>query len=35
MFMVHSPAGGKILETWDAMIDLQKQGLIKSVYRFH
>ena len=29
LYLMHSPIGGKILETWDAMIELKEQGLIK------
>ena len=29
LYLIHSPAGGKILETWDTMFELQRQGLIK------
>jgi diketogulonate reductase-like aldo/keto reductase len=28
---MHSPSGGKTLETWDAMIELKQQGKIKYV----
>ena len=26
LFLIHSPVGGKIVETWKAMIDLMNQG---------
>ena len=29
LYLIHSPKGGKTLETWDGMIELQKQGLIR------
>jgi diketogulonate reductase-like aldo/keto reductase len=36
LYLIHSPgqmskAGGKIVETWDALIQLQKEGLVRSV----
>jgi|EP00927_Polykrikos_kofoidii_P022931 diketogulonate reductase-like aldo/keto reductase len=31
LYLVHSPFQGKLVETWDAMIELQKQGLIRSI----
>jgi len=36
LYLIHSPgqmskAGGKIVETWDALLQLQKEGLVKSV----
>ena len=30
-YLIHSPIGGKIVETWDAMIELQEQKLVKSI----
>ena len=33
LYLIHSPAGGKILETWDAMLELQRQGQIR--YQLH
>merc|ERR1712110_1307843 len=30
-FLVHSPFGGKLVETWDALLTLQKQGVLRSV----
>lgn len=30
-FLVHSPYGGKLVETWDALLKLQKDGLLRSV----
>lgn len=30
-FLIHSPFGGKLVETWDAMLKLQKDGLLRSV----
>ncbi len=29
LYLMHSPAGGKVLETWDAMCQLQADGLIR------
>ena len=31
LFLIHSPYGGKIVETWDALIDLQNDGLVRSI----
>jgi diketogulonate reductase-like aldo/keto reductase len=31
LYLIHSPSGGKILETWDAIVELQKEGFIKSI----
>ena len=31
LYLMHSPSGGKTLETWDAMIELKQQGKIKYV----
>lgn len=31
LFLIHSPFGRKIVETWDALIDLQKDGLVRSI----
>jgi diketogulonate reductase-like aldo/keto reductase len=31
LYLMHSPAGGKVLETWDAMIQLKEQGLTRSI----
>lgn len=28
-YLINSHLGGKILETWDAMIELQQEGLIR------
>merc|ERR1712070_906646 len=30
-FLVHSPYGGKLVETWDALLELQKDGFLRSV----
>jgi len=30
-FLVHSPYGGKLVETWDALLKLQKDGLLRTV----
>lgn len=29
MFLMHSVGGGKVLETWDAMVQLRDEGLTK------
>ena len=29
MYLMHSPEGGKTLETWDTILELQRQGLIR------
>lgn len=31
LYLMHSPRGGKVLETWGAMIELKKKGLAKSI----
>ena len=31
LYLMHSPRGGKTLETWDTMCELQKQGLVRCV----
>lgn len=31
MYLVHTPGGGKLVETWDALLELQRQGLVLSV----
>eukprot|EP00747_Dinoflagellata_sp_TGD_P167650 gnl/TRDRNA2_/TRDRNA2_192399_c0_seq1.p1 gnl/TRDRNA2_/TRDRNA2_192399_c0~~gnl/TRDRNA2_/TRDRNA2_192399_c0_seq1.p1 ORF type:complete len:341 (-),score=63.37 gnl/TRDRNA2_/TRDRNA2_192399_c0_seq1:103-1125(-) len=31
LYLVHSPRGGKIVETWDAMLRLQREGLVRSI----
>jgi diketogulonate reductase-like aldo/keto reductase len=31
LYLIHSPLGGKIVETWDAIVELKKKGLIKSI----
>lgn len=30
-FLVHSPFGGKLVETWDALLKLKQEGLLRSV----
>ncbi len=30
-YLIHSPNKGKILETWDAMIELQQDKLVRSI----
>ena len=29
LFLMHSVIGGKVLETWDTMVELKKRGLTK------
>jgi len=31
LYIIHSPRNGKILETWDALIEAKKRGLAKSI----
>ena len=31
LYIIHSPRTGKILDTWKAMIELKKEGLLKSI----
>ena len=31
LYLMHSPLGGKVVETWQTMVQLQQQGLIKWV----
>ncbi|CAB9513314.1 keto reductase family 1 member C1 homolog [Seminavis robusta] len=31
LLLIHSPYGAKLVETWDAMVELQKQGKVKSI----
>ena len=31
LFLMHSPKGGNVLETWDAMVDLKSKGLCKAI----
>ncbi|CAI8015632.1 9,11-endoperoxide prostaglandin H2 reductase [Geodia barretti] len=31
LYLMHSPLGGKVVETWETMVQLQKQGLVKSI----
>jgi len=30
-FLIHSPKGGKLVETWDALLQLQREGYIRTV----
>ena len=30
-YLIHSPVGGKIVESWDAMVELQQQKLVRSI----
>ena len=29
LYLMHSPLEGKVVETWDAMVELQKRGLVR------
>jgi len=31
LFLIHSPRTGKLVETWDALIELKRRGLTKSI----
>ena len=31
LYLIHSPSGGKIIDTWKAMTELRNEGLIKSI----
>ena len=31
LYLIHSPRTGKILETWKAIVELKKEGLLKSI----
>lgn len=31
LYLVHSPQTGKIIETWDAFLELQRRGAVKSI----
>lgn len=31
LYLIHSPIGGRLVETWDAMLQLRAEGLVKSV----
>lgn len=31
LYLIHSPYNGKIIETWEKMIEIQKNGLVKSI----
>lgn len=31
LYLIHSPYGGRLLETWDALLWLQKQGLVQAI----
>lgn len=30
-YLIHSPIGGEMLGTWDAMVELQKNKLVSSI----
>ena len=32
LYLMHSPEGGKVLETWDTMIQLKEQGLTRQMF---
>ena len=34
LYLIHSPSGGDILHTYDAMVELKAQGLIRFVFLF-
>ena len=29
LYLIHSPFGGKIVESWDAMIEIKEKGLAR------
>ena len=29
LYLMHSPRGGKVVETWSAMVELKEKGLAK------
>eukprot|EP00435_Cladocopium_sp_Y103_P054551 s628_g17.t1 len=31
LYLIHSPNTGKLVETWDAFVELQREGLVKSI----
>lgn len=31
LYLIHSPTTGKLIETWDALVEMQRAGLIRSV----
>ena len=31
LYLMHSPEGGKVLETWDTMVQLKEQGLTRQI----
>jgi len=31
LYLIHSPNTGKLVETWDALVDLQRSGLVRSI----
>lgn len=31
LYLIHSPNKGKLVETWDALIELRRRGLVKSI----
>lgn len=32
LHLIHSPHGGKLVQTYDALLDLKKEGLIRYVF---
>ena len=31
LYLIHSPTGGKVIETWDALTELQRDGFIRYI----
>lgn len=31
LYLIHSPNTGKLVETWDALVELRRQGLVRSI----
>merc|ERR1712194_1855 len=30
-YLIHSPSGGELVETWDALLNMQKEGMLRSI----